>query len=136
MKPDWTDAMAPSIPEMEDIAERAYEALPEEFRALTRGVVIRVVDFPEEDVLRELDAETEFDILGLFQGIGLAQDGAVPQSGQMPNMVFLYRRPILDYWAENEETLGHIVTHVLVHEIGHHFGLSDEDMEAIEAATV
>ena len=136
MKPDWTDAMAPSIPGMEGIAERAYEALPEEFRALTQGVVIRVVDFPEEDVLRELDAETEFDILGLFQGIGLAQDGAVPQSGQMPNMVFLYRRPILDYWAENEETLGHIVTHVLVHEIGHHFGLSDEDMEAIEAATV
>jgi len=83
MKPDWTDAMAPSIPEIEGIAERAYEALPEEFRALTRGVVIRVVDFPEEDVLRELDAETEFDLLGLFQGIGLAQDGAVRQSGQM-----------------------------------------------------
>ena len=73
-----------------------------------------------------------FDLLGLFQGIGLAQDSAVPETGRMPNMVFLYRRAILDYWAENEETLDAIVTHVLVHEIGHHFGLSDADMDAIE----
>ena len=74
-----------------------------------------------------------FDLLGLFHGIGLAQDQAVPETGRMPNMVFLYRRAILDYWAEHEETLGHIVRHVLIHEIGHHFGLSDADMEAIEA---
>ena len=77
--------------------------------------------------------ETEFDLLGLFQGVGLPfQSEAVPEL--MPNMIWLYRRPILDYWAENEDLLGEIVTHVLVHEIGHHFGLSDADMEAIEAA--
>ena len=70
--------------------------------------------------------------MGLFRRIGLAQDGAPPTTGQFPNMIWLYRRPILDYWAEHEETLGALVTHVLVHEIGHHFGLSDEDMEAIE----
>ena len=78
--------------------------------------------------------ESPFDLMGLFEGVGRAQDGAVPQTGQMPNRVWLYRRPILDYWAESEDTLGEIVTHVLIHEIGHHFGFSDEDMEAIEDA--
>jgi predicted Zn-dependent protease with MMP-like domain len=82
-----------------------------------------------------MELQSEFDILGLFRGVGLPQGGATPFTGQMPNQVWLYRRPILDYWAENahEETLGEIITHVLVHEIGHHFGFSDEDMEAIEA---
>src|SRR4051812_31481950 len=78
--------------------------------------------------------DSPFDLLGLFRGVGLAQGGAALMTGQFPNMVWLYRRPILDYWAEHEETLGSLVTHVLVHEIGHHFGLSDADMEAIEAA--
>jgi len=84
-------------------------------------------------VLDEMRAETEFDLLGLFQGVGLpfrSESAAV----QMPNMIWLYRRPILDYWAEHDETLGAIVKHVLVHEIGHHFGLSDADMIAIEEA--
>jgi predicted Zn-dependent protease with MMP-like domain len=92
-----------------------------------------VTEFPEQDVLDDLDIESEFDILGLFQGVGLAHGSAVEQTGQLPNMIWLYRRPILDYWAEHEETLAAIVSHVLVHEIGHHFGLSDDDMEAIEA---
>jgi predicted Zn-dependent protease with MMP-like domain len=132
---DWADKPAPTLEDFEAIAVKAYRGLPESFRTLTEGVSIRIEDFPTDDVLTEMGIESEFDLLGLFQGIGLAQDGAVPQTGQMPNMVFLYRRPILDYWAEHEETLGHIVAHVLIHEIGHHFGLSDDDMEAIEAAT-
>ena len=79
------------------------------------------------------ELDSEYDLLGLFQGVGLPfRSEAV--SGQMPNMIWLYRRPILDYWAEHDDSLGAIVTHVLVHEIGHHFGLSDEDIEAIEAA--
>lgn len=96
-----------------------------------------VADFPDEETMREMELETEFDILGLFQGVGLPQGGAMPQTGQLPNRVWLYRRPILDYWAESEdgETLGEIITHVLVHEIGHHFGFSDEDMEAIEESS-
>jgi len=98
------------------------------------GVVIRVEDFPDDATLREMECETPFDLLGLFRGVGLAQGGGLMQTGQFPNMVWLYRRPLLDYWAEHEETLGHLITHVLVHEIGHHFGLSDDDMEAIEAA--
>jgi predicted Zn-dependent protease with MMP-like domain len=125
---------APSLDDLEALAEAAYARLPPEFRQLCEGVVIRVEDFPDEETMREMECETPFDLLGLFRGIGLAQGGAMMQTGQFPNMVWLYRRPILDYWAEHEESLGGIVTHVLVHEIGHHFGLSDEDMEAIEAA--
>lgn len=122
---------APSLGDIEALAREAYAQLPAGFRDLCGEVVISVTDFPSEDVQAEMRAGP-FDLLGLFQGVGLAQDGAIPETGRMPNMVFLYRRAILDYWAEHEETLGAIVTHVLVHEIGHHFGLSDDDMYAIE----
>ena len=130
----WRNAMAPSLADLEALAADAYARLPERFRALCEGLVIRVEDFPTEEVLETMRAETEFDLLGLFQGVGLPFQPASEFTGQMPNMIWLYRRPILDYWAEHEETLGALVTHVLVHEIGHHFGLSDDDIEAIEAA--
>jgi predicted Zn-dependent protease with MMP-like domain len=126
-----TGLSAPSISDIEELAAEAFRGLPDEFRALCGEVVITVTDFPTEEVQRDMDAGP-FDLLGLFQGIGLAHDSATPQTGRMPNMVFLYRRAILDYWAEHEETLGAVVTHVLVHEIGHHFGLSDDDMYGIE----
>ena len=127
----WRDARSPSLEEMEGLASEAYAALPEQFRALCEGLVIRVEDFPTEEVLEDMRAQTEFDLLGLFQGVGLPfRSESAPEA--MPNMVWLYRRPILDYWAEHEDSLGDIITHVLVHEIGHHFGLSDEDMLTIE----
>ncbi|MDT3685291.1 MAG: metallopeptidase family protein [Pseudorhodoplanes sp.] len=129
----WRSVKAVSLAEMEAIAEEAFQRLPETFRALCRDVVIQVDDFPGDDVVREMRLQSEFDILGLFQGIGLPFQSTSDPS-RMPNMIWLYRRPILDYWAEHEETLGSIITHVLVHEIGHHFGLSDDDMEAIEAS--
>jgi predicted Zn-dependent protease with MMP-like domain len=129
----WRPIKAPSLDELHVIAETAYRALPQKFRTLCDGLVIHVEDFPTDEVLAQMGAETDFDLLGLFQGVGLPfQAESAPV--QMPNMVWLYRRPILDYWAEHDETLGTIVTHVLVHEIGHHFGLSDDDMEAIEHA--
>ena len=129
----WRTVKAPSLEELDVIAAAAFQRLPPKFRALCQGLVIRVEDFPTDDVLNEMGAETEFDLLGLFQGVGLPfQSESAPV--QMPNMVWLYRRPILDYWAEHDETLGAIITHVLVHEIGHHFGLSDDDMEALEAS--
>ena len=131
---DWSALQAPSLADFERIAEDAFARLPEAFRRLCRDVVIKVDDFPDDDTLAEMECESEFDLLGLFRGIGLAQGAATVTTGQFPNMIWLYRRPILDYWAEHEETLGHLVTHVLVHEIGHHFGLSDDDMAAIEAA--
>jgi predicted Zn-dependent protease with MMP-like domain len=129
----WRATKAPSLAELEVLASEVFRHLPKRFRDLAADVVIRVDDFPADDVLDEMKAETEFDLLGLFHGVGLpfrSESAAV----QMPNMIWLYRRPILDYWAEHDETLGAIVKHVLVHEIGHHFGLSDADMAAIEQA--
>jgi predicted Zn-dependent protease with MMP-like domain len=129
----WRTIKAPSLVELELLAEAAFRRLPQQFRALCEGLVIRVEDFPTDEVLDQMNAETEFDLLGLFHGVGLPfRSESAPT--QMPNMIWLYRRPILDYWAEHDEALGDIITHVLVHEIGHHFGLSDADMEALEAA--
>lgn len=129
---DWSGTAAPSLDEIANLAQAAFEALPVQFRDLCGELIIQVEDFPDEDALEELRCESPFDLLGLFRGIGLAHE-SVTQPATDPNMVFLYRRPILDYWAEHEETLGAVVTHVLVHEIGHHFGLSDADMERIES---
>ena len=131
----WAELEAPSIDDIESLARRAFKGLPAKFRNLCEDVVIRVEDFPAKDVLAQFGIEDEFGLLGLFQGLGLAQGGGAGLSGAIPNMVFLYRRPILDYWAEHHETLGTIVRHVLVHEIGHHFGLSDEDIARIEGRT-
>ena len=130
---DWDGVKAPSADAFEVLAQAAFDRLPEAFRALCADVIFNVTEFPDDDVCKELEADSPFDILGLFTGIGLPQQGYSPQTGQMPNTIHLYRRPILDYWSENDETLGGVVTHVLVHEIGHHFGFSDDDMEAIEA---
>lgn len=130
---DWHGVSAPSLADFERLAEASYARLPKTFRALCDGLVIQIEDFPTDDVLRELKAKSPFDLLGLFAGIGLPHDSAVAETGRLPNHIFLYRRPILDYWAEHEETLGGIITHVLIHEIGHHFGMSDDDMERLEA---
>ena len=134
-KIDWKDLKAPELDDFEAMAAEAYAALPADFRRMTGEIEIRVADFPDEEVVREMELESEFDILGLFSGVGVAHDAAVPETGRLPNRVWLYRRPILDYWAEHDETLGDIVSHVLVHEIGHHFGLSDDDMYGIEDNT-
>ncbi len=130
---NWRPVKAPSLAVLEVLASEVFRRLPGKFRDLCADVVIQVDDFPADDVLDEMAAESEFDLLGLFQGVGLPfRTESAPM--QMPNMIWLYRRPILDYWAEHDETLGAIIRHVLVHEIGHHFGLSDGDMEAIEQA--
>ena len=129
----WRRASAPSLAEFEVLAIEAFRRLPEQFRALCADLVIKIDDFATDEVLDHLGAKSEFDVLGLFQGVGLPfRSESAPV--HMPNIIWLYRRPILDYWAEHDETLGAIISHVLVHEIGHHFGMSDEDMEAIEAA--
>ncbi len=129
----WRELKAPSLAELEVLAGEVFRHLPRKFRDLCADLVIQVDDFPRDEVLDEMGAEREFDLLGLFQGVGLPfRAESAPM--QMPNMIWLYRRPILDYWAEHDETLGAIVKHVLVHEIGHHFGLSDADMATIERA--
>lgn len=129
----WRPVKAPSLAEFEVLANDVFRHLPKGFRDLCTNVVIQVDDFPTREVLRRMRARSEFDLLGLFHGIGLPfRSESAPL--QMPNMIWLYRRPILDYWADHDETLGAIIRHVLIHEIGHHFGLSDADMEEIERA--
>jgi predicted Zn-dependent protease with MMP-like domain len=123
----------PTLAELEALAARAYARLPAHFRALCEDLVIRVEDFPSPEVLHNMGLSSRYDLLGLFQGIGLPFR-ADPVSGQMPNMIWLYRRPILAYWQDRSDSLPAIVAHVLVHEIGHHFGFSDADMEAVEAS--
>jgi predicted Zn-dependent protease with MMP-like domain len=130
---DWKETRAPSLADFERLADEAFARLPEHFRARAKGLVLRVEDFPDEDVMAEMGLESPFDLLGLYQGVGQPY-GQTSAITHLPDMVFLYRRPMLDYWAEFDETLGHLITHVLVHEIGHHFGLSDDDMHGIEDA--
>jgi predicted Zn-dependent protease with MMP-like domain len=125
---------APSLDDLAVLAEAAFQNLPEGFRKLTGDVVFRVDDFPPDEVLDELGIEDAFGLTGLYQGVHIGHRSDFGPAAQ-PSMIFLYRRPILDEWAERGEvTLEELVSHVLVHEIGHHFGLSDDDIDAIEAS--
>lgn len=116
------------------IAQAEYDRLPQEFRALTGEIVLRVADWPSDDALDELGIDHPLDLLGLFEGVGLTQASAFGETGALPNRIWLYRRPILAFQAEGEDTLEAVIRHVLIHEIGHHFGLSDDDMYAIDDA--
>ena len=122
----------PSLADIDAMARAALASLPDPMLQMTEGVVLQVTDFPDDHVIEEMDLESPFDIMGLYQGVSLMEK-RMETSGDLPDMVFLYRRPILDYWCETGEDLGHVVRHVLIHEIGHHFGFSDDDMEALEA---
>jgi predicted Zn-dependent protease with MMP-like domain len=131
-EPRWLDARAPGLDEIEIIARDAFLSLPQLFQDACDSVIFHVTEFPDEAVVKEMALETPFDILGLFTGVSMPERNASQVAGQMPNNIHLYSRPILDYWAEHDETLGHIITHVLIHEIGHQLGLSDGQLEAIE----
>ncbi len=130
---DWRHLKAPTLSEFEELADLAWRRLPREFRDMCGNVVIRVEEFATDEVLNELQLESPFDLMGLYHGVSLDKK-SVSDLPRLPDMVFLYRRALLDLWAEGTESLGHLITHVLVHEIGHHFGLSDADMTGIESA--
>ena len=127
----WSDAEAPSLADFEALASAAWNRLPGEFRRAAGDVVVRVEDFATEDVLDSMGIQDPFELTGLYHGVSLDRK-SVSDVPQGPDMVFLYRRPLLDEWSEGELTLGDLITHVLIHEIGHHFGLSDQDMARIE----
>jgi predicted Zn-dependent protease with MMP-like domain len=130
----WKDERAPSLDDVAALAEAAFAALPAAFRAMTGEVLFRVDDFPADDVLEDLGIEDPFELTGLYQGVDLSRRSHLGPAAE-PARVFLYRRPILDEWAERGDvSLAELVAHVLVHEIGHHFGLSDAQIDAIEAA--
>jgi predicted Zn-dependent protease with MMP-like domain len=128
---DFGSQRSPSMDEVEALAQRAWAQLPAPFRALTGDVVVRVENYADDSLLDELEIDDPLELTGLYSGAGL-QDAANTPSGQLPAMVFLFRMPILFEWAERGDvTLEALIAHVLVHEIGHHFGLSDADMDAI-----
>ena len=124
---------APDAAAIERLAEQAIAALPELFRRHLDGVVLRVDDFAEEEVLAGFGIEDPFELSGLYTGRPVGEQSSM-LSGELPAMIHLYRRPLLDEWAETGVSLEELVTHVIVHEVGHHFGFSDDDMHAIEDA--
>ncbi len=128
-----TETPPPSAAEIERIADREYRRIPALLRERVDPVMIQVVDFPSDEVQAEMELESPYDLLGLYQGVSLDQSG-VHDVREDVDMIFLYRRPLLDYWIETGDSLEAVIRHVLIHEIGHHFGLSDDDMERIEAA--
>jgi len=126
------EILPPSLADLERLAATALRTVPDELRRHVHDVVIRVEEFPDEETEDEMELDSPFDIMGLYRGVDLTHKSIhdVPHG---PDMIFLYRRPLLDYWCETGENLVHLVRHVLIHEIGHHFGFSDADMEALEA---
>jgi len=121
----------PSAEEIEAIARAALRALPAEFSESLGDIVFMVEDFADAETLRDMGIDDPFDLSGLYEGVPLTER-SVEQSGTLPERIRLFRRPILDEWSDGEETLEHLVAHVLIHEVGHHFGFSDEDMHALE----
>jgi predicted Zn-dependent protease with MMP-like domain len=124
-------SVPPSLADLEAMAREQLAAIPPELRRHLGDLIIRVDDFPDEETMEEMDLESPFDLLGLYRGVDLIRRSVADQPDAL-DMIFLYRRPLLDYWCETEEDLTRIVRHVLIHEIGHHFGFSDEDMDRIE----
>ncbi len=123
----------PSLDDLEGLARAAFDGLPAEFRALTGNIVFAIQDFPEREVLAGLGMTSGYQLLGLFHGVPYAVHAA-NMAGPEPTRIFLYRKPILRFWQNSDDSLQDIVRHVLIHEIGHHFGFSDADMEKIDAA--
>ena len=123
---------APTLGDLEIMASHAFDAMPRDLTRHVDDVLIRVEDFPDPQTERDLNLESPFDLLGLYHGVALG-DKSVSDTPSGVDMILLYRRPILDYWCDSGEDLQHLIRHVLIHEIGHHFGLSDEDMDRIEA---
>jgi predicted Zn-dependent protease with MMP-like domain len=123
---------APPIAEMEDMAAEVVRELRQSpFAEAVDQLLIRILDFCDEETEKEMGLESPFELMGLYSGVSMDKQSLFDMRTQ-PDMVFLYRRPILDYWCETGEDLHHVVRHVLIHEIGHHLGFSDDDMDAIE----
>ena len=131
--PQPAPIVPPSVDDLIDLAEAALATIPEDLSRMVEGVAIQVVDFPDPATCRDMELDSPFDLLGLYSGIPFGEKSSAHTPEDI-DIIFLYRRPILDYWCDTGEDLAHVVRHVLIHEIGHHFGFSDAAMEALEAA--
>jgi predicted Zn-dependent protease with MMP-like domain len=129
---DKVGGMPPSAADLQRLGQAVLAELPEPFRSHIGGVVVRVQDFPDDETLREMELESPFDLLGLYHGVPVGRGSSFDAPREDVDMIYLYRRPLLDYWCETEEPLADIVRNTLIHEIGHHFGFSDDDMDQIE----
>ena len=121
----------PDLADIEALARSALDTIPQVLRSKITDVVIRVDDFPDMETQQQMGSQSPFELLGLYRGVPLSEK-SITDSPQAPDIIFLYRRPLLDYWCETAEDLQRLVRHVMIHEIGHHFGFSDEDMERLE----
>lgn len=131
---DWASRLSPSLNELDSLARESFAHLPKKLRRLCPDLMISVTDFPDDQMMDDMGLETPFELLGLFEGKGISERFSL-RTGDNTNKMTLFRRPILDYWSENDESLGDIITHVIVQEIGHNFGLSDDDLDEIEGTT-
>ncbi len=123
--------MAPTLADIEDLARAALDRIPPPLRRNLTDLVVQVVEFPDDETISSMALDTPYDLLGMYSGVSLERKSvtAVPDD---VDIIFLYRRPLLDYWIESGEELNNLVRHVLIHEVGHHFGFSDAEMAAIE----
>lgn len=128
------DRTAPSLAEIEDLARATLARIPDSLRRELTDLVVRVVDLPDDETVRGMNLDGPYDLLGMYRGVNL-RDKSVTQVLDDVDIIFLYRLPMLDYWIESGEDLGDLVRHVLIHEIGHHFGFSDAEMASIEDAS-
>lgn len=122
----------PDLADFEAMARRALRSIPDHLRSRVTDVIIRVDDFPDAEIQRDMGLKSPFELLGLYRGVPI-DEKSVLDAPQDIDTVYLFRRPLLDYWCETGEDLEHLVRHVLIHEIGHHFGFSDDDMARLEA---
>ncbi|MGI3183818.1 metallopeptidase family protein [Nioella aestuarii] len=129
---DWTDLTPPDLATFEQLAERALLALPEPYQQAAKQVVLRIEDFASDDMLDTLEIESPFELTGLYEGIPLTEKSVMDQP-MGPDVIWLFRRAILEEWADRGDIpLGHLIGHVLVHELAHHFGWSDADIAEID----
>ena len=133
-RPTTPPLKSPNAEDIEALAERALADIPQELNEVTGDIVFRVQDFPDNKTVAALELDAPFELLGHYQGVDLTQK-SIADSLAEQDMIFLYRRPLMDYWCETGASLDGLVRHVLIHEIGHHFGFSDADMQALEASS-